>query len=216
MASISNIFCKRAEENYLNTYKALHLGGADTLMSKIIRSSALMCPTHTESETEQRLVSYRFISQYLKNLSSFELSNILKTANYVTRGKGGEIFRTELKGMNVIIKKIPCTEIERKNPKSTKNLFNLPLYYHYGVDSTGFGTREVSAHKLTTKWVLKGECQNFPLMYHNTVIGRTSPNRTSSEKEIEERTEYVKYWNSNHAVALRMNAIELREEWAKI
>ena len=54
---------------------------------------------------------------------------------------------------------------------STKNLYDLPTYYQYGVGSAGFGVfRELVANIKTTNWVLQGAIANFPLLYHARII----------------------------------------------
>ena len=71
----------------------------------------------------------------------------------------------------VFVKRIPLTDIEYQNMFSTKNHYNLPTYYNYGVGSAGFGAfRELVTHIKTTNWVLKGEIENFPLMYHYRIV----------------------------------------------
>ena len=85
---------------------------------------------------------------------------------------------------------------------STKNLYDLPTYYNYGVDSAGLGVfRELLMHIQTTNWVLQGAIENFPLMYHYRIMPRASE-RVNLDMEWYEKyyEKYVKYWNSNENI----------------
>jgi hypothetical protein len=202
---------KRSLENQnLNTYKALHLGGEETLMSKIIRSVATRCPTHTEEETAQRLSNYDKASKFLGGLTDNQLSTLLSSAQHLGSGTGGEVLSLEVEGVKLFIKKIRLTAIEQQNPRSTQNHFELPLYYQYGVGgSMGFGVwRDISAHEMTTKWVLNGECQNFPIMYHSRVLQRETLPTAPTIERLAERQGYIENWDGSVAVGKRDEAIE--------
>ncbi|MEM8780990.1 MAG: hypothetical protein AAGF26_19460 [Cyanobacteria bacterium P01_G01_bin.49] len=76
-----------------------------------------------------------------------------------------------LEQFKVFVKRIPVTNIEYDNLFSTRNFYNLPTSYNYGIGSTGFGVfRELVTHIKTTNWVLEGEIATFPLMYHYRII----------------------------------------------
>ena len=46
----------------------------------------------------------------------------------------------------VFVKRLPLTDIEAAHPYSTRNHFELPTFYSYGVGSAGFGAwRELAA-----------------------------------------------------------------------
>lgn len=198
------------EGRYLNTYKALHLGGKETLESRVIRSAIAFCPTHSEKETAQRVSSYSKVTKYLSHLTNEQLSSLLTTAKSLGTGTGGEVLSIEVEGVPLFVKKIRLTAIEQENPRSTQNLFELPPYYQYGVGSMGFGVwREIAAHEMTTQWVLNGECQNFPLMYHARVLDRPPalPKSPTSE-QLEERQRYVEYWDGSAAVGRRSEAAD--------
>jgi hypothetical protein len=71
----------------------------------------------------------------------------------------------------VFLKCVPVTNVEYNNLFSTKNFYNLPTYYNYGIRTTGFGVfRELITHIKTTNWVLEEAIANFPLMYHYRII----------------------------------------------
>src|SRR5437870_13404953 len=57
----------------------------------------------------------------------------------------------------VFVKRIPVTDLEYENLFSTRNLYDLPADYNYGVGSAGLGVfRELVTHLKTTNWVLAG------------------------------------------------------------
>ncbi len=203
-----NSHMRSLEENrYISTYKALNLGGKETPESKMIRSAISICPTHSEEETAQRLSTYNMAIQYLGNLTDEELSKLLTIATPLSSGTGGDVLSTEVEGVTVFVKKIRLTTLEQQHVKSTLNLFELPAYYQYGVGSMGFGVwREIAAHEMTTQWVLNGECQNFPLMYHYRTLQRSTPPTLPTQEQLEDRQRYVKYWDDSAAVGERAKA----------
>ncbi|MBL8676828.1 MAG: hypothetical protein JNJ47_05335, partial [Alphaproteobacteria bacterium] len=120
-----------------------------------------------------RIMTYRTIASKLESLSNQELSELLEKAEPVYSGMGGTSVLLKIDRVSIFAKKIPLTDIEMlpENIMSTANLFNLPLYYQYGIGSAGFGAwRELSAHIMSTGWVLRDECPNFPLMYHWRIL----------------------------------------------
>ncbi len=197
-----------AAASYLKTYKALYLGGEDTSESKMIRAATVIS-THSEKEMALRLSNYKKVSTHLKNLTEEQLSTLLTTTNSIGTGTGGEIFSIKIGEVPVFVKKIRLTSIEEQNPRSTQNLFNLPAHYQYGVGSTGFGVwREIAAHEKTTGWVLNGESQNFPLMYHQRVLQRsTLPVPVTAEK-LEDRRLHVQNWNGSESVRMQAEAAD--------
>lgn len=204
MDSFSTYMRSLEENKYLNTYKALHLGGKETLESRMIRSSIAIFPTHSKSETAQRLSNYNKINQHLSHLTNEQLSKLLASATPLGSGTGGDVLSMEVEGVPLFVKKIRLTTIEQQNPRSTLNLFELPPYYQYGVGSMGFGVwREISAHEITTDWVIKGECQNFPLMYHSRVLQRSTLPTTPTIEQLEDRHRAVEYWDGSLAVGQR-------------
>ncbi|MBA3602373.1 MAG: protein kinase family protein [Parachlamydiaceae bacterium] len=211
---VMDSFCahmKSLEENrYLSTYKALQLGGKETMESRMIRSAIAICPTHSEEETALRLFNYNKATQYLSHLTDENLSELLTTATPLGSGIGGEVLSMEVEGVPLFVKKIRLTPIEQQHLGSTLNLFELPSYYQYGVGSMGFGVwREISAHEMTTQWVLNGECQNFPLMYHYRALQRSTPPTMPTSEQLEERQRYVDDWNGSSTVGIRAQAADL-------
>jgi hypothetical protein len=87
------------------------------------------------------------------------------------------------------------TDLEYNNLLSTKNLYDLPTYYNYGVGSAGFNVfRELAAHIKTTNWVLEGATENFPLMYHYRVMPFTG---VPTPVDAERHDGYVRYWGGD-------------------
>lgn len=90
------------------------------------------------------------------------------------------------------------TELEYKNKYNTSNLFNLPLYYNYGLGSYGINCwRELLMHIKTTNYVLSGQCINFPLLYHYRVI-ETEPKKIKFDN--------FKYWGSHQNIKKYIDA----------
>lgn len=205
---------RQAENQYLRTYQALHFGGEETAESRVIRSIATSspapaCPTHTDKEMAKRLSDYRKVAPTLENLSEEELAALLANATPLGKGCAATAFLAKAEGVELFIKKIPLTALEQRNPISTRNLFGLPAYYQYNVGSLGFGARrEIEANKIATHWVLNGDCQNFPLMYHYRVVKRTTQPPPLNEAELEDRRYHVAYWNSQNAVGEREKAVD--------
>ncbi|MBW8308843.1 MAG: serine/threonine-protein kinase [Candidatus Paracaedibacteraceae bacterium] len=128
---------------------------------------------------DNRVLNYHKLSTKLGSLSNQQFSALLEKDKPIHSGTGGTSVQLKMDGVNIFIKKIPITDIEREpeNILSTSNLFELPLYYQYGIGSAGFGAwRELSAHIMATDWVLKDECASFPLMYHWRVLPDSIPN----------------------------------------
>lgn len=198
---------RHCEELFLNTYKALHLGGRETLESRIIRTMSMGAPTHSAEEMEKRLSQYEKANRYLKTLSQEQFSSLLASANPIRIGGWGDILSLTIEEVPVIVKKIRLTQEEMQHPKSTRNFFDLPSYYQYGVGSAGFGAwRELAAHEMTTQWVLDGECHNFPLMYHARVLPRNPSGQPMFTEE--QRDEMVAYWDGSEAVGRRLAAAD--------
>lgn len=159
-----------------------------------------------ENDTkETRHSKYDYISRRLEELNNEDISTLLNQGISLHSGWGTSV-KLEMDGIPVFVKKVPLNEIEGKleNIGSTENLFELPPYYQYGVGSGGFSIwRELSSHIMSTKWVLGGENQNFPLMYHWRILN------DSEEKDIldeDELNNYVTYWNGSIAIGKRMRA----------
>jgi hypothetical protein len=140
-----------------------------------------------------RLSTHTALSAALARLSDHELSDLLERAEPGGAGIGGPTALLEVGGTPVFVKRLPLTDLESRpeNIGSTANLFDLPVHTHYGVGligAAGFGAwRELAVHTMTTNWVLAGEHDGFPLMYHWRVLphpGQTLPG------ELEQAVDY--------------------------
>lgn len=154
-----------------------------------------------------RITKYNNISNLLRAYSDEALEQLLKNATSLGTSIGGDSILLTIDDTPVFIKKIRLTDIEKKpeNVRSTRNLFNLPLYYQYGVGSTGFGAwRELLAHEMTTDWVLTGACMNFPLLYHSRILDADKKPQTADELAKLEKD--VTYWDGSSAIRNRLLA----------
>lgn len=78
----------------------------------------------------------------------------------------GKNHTLEIGRSKLFVKRVPMTGLEYENMFSTRNLYDLPAHYNYGVGSAGFGVfRELIAHIKTTNWVLQGAISTFPLTF---------------------------------------------------
>jgi hypothetical protein len=123
-------------------------------------------------------------------------------------GTGGTTALADLDGTPVFVKRIPLTDLERvpSNVLSTANLFGVPTWYQYGLNSAGAGAwRELAAHVMTTNWVLANRCANFPLLYHWRVLD--GPSHTPTADEPAGIDGLVRHWHDSAAVRERLTAI---------
>src|SRR5690349_23866715 len=114
-----------------------------------------MSPTRPPCPT--RMSAHATVSSALGLLSDRRLAATVAAAPSLGSGIGGRSAELEVDGTRVFVKRVPLTDVELRpeHLRSTANLFELPLFYQYGVGSAGFGAwRELAAHILTTGWVL--------------------------------------------------------------
>lgn len=112
-------------------------------------------------------------------------------------------------GRSVFVKVIPLTDLEgaAENLGSTANLFRLPPYCHYGIDSPGMGAwRELAAHIAATQWVLGGQCESFPLIYHWRVLPLPAFPGALPE-ELADADRMVAFWENSAAMRARLAAV---------
>lgn len=141
-----------------------------------------------------RISTYDLLNKKLALLSDQGLQALIETANPLGKSIGGTSLLLEFNGIPIFIKKIKLTDVEKQpeNRMSTRNIFNLPLFYQYGVGSTGFGVwRELAVHIMANNWVVTGECAHFPLMYHYRILSLPKPTITKDElAKIEQDVKY--------------------------
>ncbi|MET8416475.1 hypothetical protein ABZV41_12190 [Streptomyces sp. NPDC005098] len=112
-----------------------------------------------------RLAGYGTVSTQLSLLSDHQLGKTVAAATPLGSGIGGRSAELNISGTRVFVKRIPLTDTELRpeNARSTANVFELPMFYQYGVGSAGFGAwRELAVHTMTTNWVLGDEYAGFP------------------------------------------------------
>lgn len=155
-----------------------------------------------------RLNKYSTVSTNLSCLSTKHVLEGLNNGISLHQGIGGTSTLIQINEVPVFVKKIPIAELEC-SPEyfmSTANIFNLPLFYQYGVGSAGFGVwRELAAHVMTTNWVLTNKCTYFPLMYHWRIIPQAPCDSNISDWDNLES--YIHYWEGNVAIRHRMEQI---------
>ncbi|CAM5675047.1 hypothetical protein SCANM63S_05404 [Streptomyces canarius] len=104
-----------------------------------------------------RLAGYGTVSTQLSLLSDHRLGEAVAAATPLGSGIGGRSAELDINGIRVFVKRIPLTDTELRpeNVRSTANVFELPMFYQYGVGSAGFGAwRELAVHTMTTNWAL--------------------------------------------------------------
>ncbi|NIK79758.1 serine/threonine protein kinase [Paenibacillus castaneae] len=147
---------------------------------------------------DNRLARYAAVSTALTLLSDEQLRKRVKDATSLSTGIGGTTALMQLEKTPIFMKIIPLTEKEMRaeNAMSTKNVFKLPPFCHFGIGSPGFGVwREVAAHTMTTNWVLAKQCESFPLMYHWRVL-KSPERRTPISDELSDVSGMVEFWGS--------------------
>lgn len=153
-----------------------------------------------------RLTAHSAVSTSLALCSDRALRELVDTAAPIGSGIGGKSALLEVAGTPVFVKRVPLTDPERQpdNVRSTANLFALPVFCQYGIGGPGFGAwRELAVHTMTTNWVLAGEHEGFPLMYHWRVL----PDSTPLPEELADVERAVAYWGGGSQVRRRIEAL---------
>ncbi|MEU4318112.1 protein kinase family protein [Nocardia fluminea] len=157
----------------------------------------------------ERLRVHGAVSAALALHSDDALRELVDVGVPVDAGIGGKTVLLEIDGTPVFVKRVPLTDLERRpeHVGSTVNLFDVPLFYHYGVGligGAGFGAwRELAVHTMTTDWVLAAEGAGFPLMYHWRVLPDASP----LPAELADVDRAVAYWDGRPQIRYRIEAI---------
>ncbi|MEU2247034.1 protein kinase family protein [Streptomyces sp. NPDC019224] len=157
-----------------------------------------------------RLAAHGAVSTALALRGDRGLRELLATGAPLGAGIGGQTVLLEVEGTPVFVKRVRLTDPERRpeHAHSTANLFGLPAFCHYGIGtigSPGFGAwRELAAHTMTTNWVVAGDHEGFPLMYHWRVLpdsGRPLPD------ELADVDRAVAYWGGGSAIRRRLEGL---------
>ncbi|MGW6457028.1 protein kinase family protein [Streptomyces sp. NPDC055078] len=158
-----------------------------------------------------RLAAHGAASASLALCGDRGLRELVDAATPIGSGIGGKTVLLDVDGTAVFVKQVRLTDLERRpeNVHSTANLFGLPDFCHYGVGSIGgpgFGAwRELAVHTMTTDWVIAGDYEGFPLMYHWRVLpdlGRPLP------EELADVERAVAYWGGGSEIRSRIEALQ--------
>lgn len=174
----------------------------------LVRGTEELLMRRPDSMYAARLAAYGSVATRLSLLSDSRLGDVVASASAVGAGIGGRSAELDIDGTRVFVKRVPLTDIETRpeNVRSTANLFDLPMFYQYGVGSAGFGAwRELAVHTMTTNWVLGREYAGFPLMYHWRVLPDSPPEGFMDEFGGIDGA--VAHWDGAPAVRERLEAI---------
>ncbi|MET9555693.1 protein kinase family protein [Streptomyces sp. NPDC006645] len=157
-----------------------------------------------------RLAVHGAVGTALSLLGDRRLAEVVAGAVPLGSGVGGRSAVLDVEGTRVFVKRVPLTDLELRpeHLRSTANIFELPLFYQYGIGSAGFGAwRELAAHTMTTNWVV-GDADaypGFPLMYHWRVLPDSGPDGFMDEFGGLDKA--VAHWDGSPAVRRRLEAI---------
>lgn len=126
------------------------------------------------------------VSDFLASRSDLELAALVGAGGVGEVGVGGGSVIVDVDGVQVFAKRVPLTDQELAHPRSTANLFGLPMFCQYGFGLPTFpqygfggpglnGWRELAANMIVTDGVLAGETESFPLLYHWRVLPGRPP-----------------------------------------
>ncbi|MDZ8188685.1 MAG: hypothetical protein RMX96_28005 [Nostoc sp. ChiSLP02] len=151
------------------------------------------------NDLKLRTKRYFQLSSQLAGLDNSQLHSLFDDSESGTSSLSlGRNYTIVLGQFKVFVKRIPITNIEYENLFSTKNLYNLPTYFNYGVGSIGLNVfRELVTHIKTTSWVLEGAIASFPLMYHYRIIPFSGVRK---DADIENHKTFVEYWGNNASI----------------
>jgi hypothetical protein len=155
-----------------------------------------------KNSIELRRKRYFKLSSQIAQLENAQLHSLFDNSESNESSTGWGMNHTLVLGQSkVFVKRVPVTNIEYDNLFSTRNLYDLPPSYNYGIASTGCGVfRELVTHIKTTNWVLEGAIANFPLMYHYRIIP-FSGQRTDVDLERWGNNANVQRYASDRATA---------------
>lgn len=163
---------------------------------------------HPDMSEDARLAAYSTVSTSLALRSDRRLGELVDAAVPLGSGIGGRSALLEVDGKPVFVKRVPLTDMELlpEHVRSTANLFGIPTFCQYGVGGgPGFGAwRELAVHTMTTNWVLGGQYQGFPMMYHWRVL----PDTAVLPEELADVERVVAYWGGRPEVRRRIEALE--------
>ncbi len=143
-----------------------------------------------------RQEKYFKLSSEIAQLDNFQLVELFGKKRESGGWQNNQVL--EIGGEKVFVKRVPLTDLEAENPFSAKNHYDMPPYYHYGVGSAGFGVfRELIANIKTANWVLSGEIESFPLLFHYRILPVSERGEVADD---EQDRKYVEYWGGNENI----------------
>jgi hypothetical protein len=151
-----------------------------------------------------RSARHERLSASLAALDDRALAALVDTGRAGGVGVGGGSAVLDVDGVAVFAKRIPLTDRELAQPRSTANLFALPTFCQYGIGSPGLNAwRELAANMIVTDGVLAGETEAFPLLHHWRVL----PGRPPVAAEHADIDAAVSAWGGSPAVRARLDAL---------
>ncbi len=155
-----------------------------------------------KNDLEARRARYFTLSSEIARIDTAQLRSLLDESEPKS-GWWSTTHTLDIARTKVFVKRIPVADLEYENMFSTRNLYELPTCFNYGVGSAGFGVfRELAANIETSKWVLEGEIANFPLLYHHRIVPVSGPR---PGVDLERHRRYVEYWNNDASVGRYMS-----------
>ena len=125
-----------------------------------------------------------------------DLAELVRTDDAIGVGGGSSV--ADVDGVPVFVKRIPLTDRELASPRSTANLFDVPLLAQYGVVSPGFNAwRELAANEILTG------TGAIPRLLHWRVL----PGRAPVAPEHADIDAVVAALNGSPAVRARLDAL---------
>lgn len=123
-----------------------------------------------------RIVQHAKVSKALASYCDGELASLVATARNGSVGVGGGSGLLDVGAVPVFVKQIPLTDLERADPRSTSNLFDLPMFCQYGMGGPSLNAwRELEANLTVTDLVLSVKAELFPLLYDWRVLPGRAP-----------------------------------------
>ncbi|MGX7827930.1 serine/threonine protein phosphatase [Actinokineospora sp. 24-640] len=144
------------------------------------------------------------LSGLLASCDDDDLAALVATGRSVGVGVGGGSAVLDVGGDAVFAKRVPLSDRELARPRSTANLFDLPVFCQYGIAGPGFSAwRELAANQIVTGAVLAGETESFPLLHHWRVL----PGRPPVAAEHADIDAVVAALDGSPAVRTRLEAL---------
>ena len=166
---------------------------------------------------KEKKIKRKTISDIISGMTKDDVVRCLDSNAHCTKGIGGETGVLQIENNQVFYKKIALTsvELESNNRFSTRNLHKLPLYYQYGVGSTGFGAwRELESWRQGQE-ISISRVRCFPRLYGFKIIEET-PKSTLTTEEQKKIDDDCKYWNNSTEIKNRLEALLLSKSYLLI